>query len=169
MAEIKKLIEAALFMSPASVPLGELARIAGTSDLAEVRHAVEELQRFYNENSALEIADLGDNFQMRVRQEHEENVGHLAASTRFSKGTMKTLAYIAYKQPVKQSQLIKLRTNKAYDEIHALHNSGLISREKSGRTFTIRTTKKFLRHFGKEAVRLRDKLNIQKLSAPSEV
>ena len=161
MPELRKTIEAALFMSPNAISLSELCRLCSTDDLGAVREAIEELQRFYNESSALEISDVGDNYQLRVKQAHEESVKHLAASVQFGKSVMKTLAYIAYKQPILQSQLIRFRTSKAYEDIALLEERGFIMREPKGRSFVVRTTKKFLKYFGKDAVKLRDKLELQ--------
>ncbi|MBU0661906.1 SMC-Scp complex subunit ScpB, partial [Candidatus Micrarchaeota archaeon] len=57
--------------------------------------------------------------------------------------------YIAYKQPVAQAEVINFRNSKAYDHIRALKERGFIRKERTGRTYKIYTTKKFVDYFGK--------------------
>lgn len=148
MPEPKKIIEAALFMSPGAVSTRELSTICGRN-LAEVRVALNELMHEYAErDGALEIREDEKGFRMAVREGVEERVSHLAAAPEFHKGVMKTLAYIAYKQPVPQAEVIKFRNSKAYEHIKALKERGFIRKERTGRTFKIYTTKKFVQYFG---------------------
>ena len=60
---------------------------------------------------------------------------------------METLAVIAFKYPILQSDLIKLRTNKAYDHLVELEKSGYITRQKHSRTNLIKLTEKFFKYF----------------------
>ena len=60
---------------------------------------------------------------------------------------LETLAVIAFKYPILQSDLIKLRTNKSYDHLVELEKSGYISRQKHGRTNLIKLTEKFFKYF----------------------
>lgn len=149
MAELRKIVEAALFMAPGAVSLKELSRVSNTS-MAEVRVALNELSHDYDaHDSALEIRAADDGFRMAVRQEYEGSVGHMASAPEFHKGIMKTLAYIAYKQPVPQAEVIGYRNSKAYEHIKLLKEKGFIRKERTGRTYKIYTTKKFVEYFGK--------------------
>ena len=67
---------------------------------------------------------------------------------------MKTLAFIAYKQPLMQSNLVKVRSNKAYDHLKILEEKGFVSKEPKGRSYMLRTTKKFVEYFGEKALKL---------------
>src|SRR3989344_7864586 len=150
--ELKKVIEASLFMAPGAVSLVELARIAKTN-VAEIRIAVNELiHEFENRDSALEIRLEEQGIRMAVKKELEGTVGHMAAAPGLLKGIMKTLAFISYKQPVKQSEIIRFRNNKAYDHIKVLEDKGFIRREEAGRSYIVFTTKKFLDYFGSAAL-----------------
>ncbi|MFC1774850.1 SMC-Scp complex subunit ScpB [Nanoarchaeota archaeon] len=57
------------------------------------------------------------------------------------------LAVIAYKSPILQSDVIKIRTNKAYDHLKLLEDQSFITREKHGRTKLIKITQKFYDYF----------------------
>ncbi len=147
--EAKRVIEAALFTSPGAVNIRELARIINVN-VAETRIIVNELIHDYEaKGTALEIRDEFEGLRMAVKRIYEANVSHMAASPELHKGMMKTLAYIAYKQPVKQSEVINLRNSKAYEHIKILREKGFIRKEKKGITYLLYTTPKFREYFGK--------------------
>jgi len=149
--ELKKTIEAALFMSPQSVSVNDLAKLTNTT-VAETRVVLTELIQDYEErDTSLEILDDSSGIKIVVKAEFQDIVSHFAAAPEFNKGIMKTLAYVSYKQPVKQTEVIKFRNNKGYDHIKMLEERGFIRREPVGRSYVIYTTKKFLDYFGKKS------------------
>ncbi|MEK6957564.1 MAG: SMC-Scp complex subunit ScpB [archaeon] len=149
--ESKKMLEAALFMSPGVVALRDLAKSIN-SNVAETRVLVNELMHEYeSRDSSIEIRDEAGGIRMTVRRKYEDNVGHMAASPELNKGIMKTLAYIAYKQPVKQSEVINFRNSKAYEHIRVLREKGFIKKDKKGITYIINTTPKFREYFASAA------------------
>jgi segregation and condensation protein B len=151
MPEEKKLVEAALFMSPKALSVADLMGVMGTSDYGLAKRIAFELMAEFNaRDSALEIIESDGLFQMRVKPPLEPRVQDFAAESMFNKGTMKTLALIAFKQPILQSSVIKYRNNKAYDHISRLLKEGFIAREPHGQSYFLRTTKKFFEYFGKE-------------------
>jgi len=146
----KRTIEAALFIAPGAMAVKDLARLVSLN-IAETRVLVNELMHAYDEReTALGIFAEENGFRMGVKRKYEDEVSHLASAPEFHKGVMKTLAYIAYKQPVPQSDVIKFRNTKAYDHVKMLKDRGFITKIPKGPTYTIRTTKKFLQYFGKE-------------------
>jgi segregation and condensation protein B len=149
--EREKVIEAALFMSPKALTIDELKQISMTDTRMETKALIEELIHFYNtRKSSLEIVSLPIGYQMRVKEEYEDYVMHLATDSTFSKGVMKTLALIAYKQPIIQSDVVKYRNNKAYDHLKILFDNGFLKKEPKGRTYILTTTQKFIEYFGKD-------------------
>ena len=83
-----------------------------------------------------------------------------------SEGHKRTLALIVLKEPINQSEIIKIQGNKAYTYIKFLDAKGLIKKEKSGRTKILRLTQEFERYFGEEKSKIREKL-IQSLGESS--
>ncbi|MFA5931636.1 MAG: SMC-Scp complex subunit ScpB [archaeon] len=149
--EKEKIMEAALFMSPKPLTLDELNAIAQTESRLETKAMMTELMSFYNSRkSALEIVELPVGYQMRVKEDYEDHVQHFAQNSMFSRGVMKTLAFIAYKQPISQAVVVKYRNNKAYDHLKLLLEEGFIKKEPKGRSFTLSTTTKFIEYFGKD-------------------
>lgn len=138
-------------MSPKPLSIDEIKSIAGTDSRIETKALIEELIHFYsNRKTALEIVELAVGYQMRVKEEYEDEVSHLATDSLFNKGVMKTLALIAYKQPIEQSLVVKYRNNKAYDHLKVLFENGFIRKEPKGRTYILSTTTKFIEYFGKD-------------------
>jgi segregation and condensation protein B len=149
--EKEKILEAALFMSPKPLTLDELNSIAQNQSRLETKSMLTELINFYStRKSALEIVELPVGYQMRVKEDYEDYVSHFAQNSMFNRGVMKTLAFIAYKQPISQSVVIKYRNNKAYDHLKLLLDEGFIKKEAKGRTFILTTTAKFIEYFGKD-------------------
>jgi segregation and condensation protein B len=149
--EKEKILEAALFMSPKPLTLDELNSIAQNQSRLETKSMMTELINFYStRKSALEVVELPVGYQMRVKEDYEEYVSHFAQNSMFNRGVMKTLAFIAYKQPISQSVVIKYRNNKAYDHLKLLLDEGFIKKDAKGRTFILTTTAKFIEYFGKD-------------------
>ena len=149
--EKEKILEAALFMSPKPLTLEELNSIAQNQSRLETKAMMSELISFYStRKSALEVVELPVGYQMRVKEDYEDYVSHFAQNSMFNRGVMKTLAFIAYKQPISQSVVVKYRNNKAYDHLKLLLDEGFIKKEAKGRTFILTTTTKFIEYFGKD-------------------
>jgi len=154
--ELKKIIEAALFMSPVHLTPEDFYKIARGYKLEEIKNALELLRKEFTErNSSLKINEAPEGWQMQVKDEYESKVIHLAAAKQFNKSVLRTLAFIAYKEPVKQSTLIKFRNNKAYDHLKLLEAKGFIQRKQQGPTYMINTTEKFKQYFGEQAIELK--------------
>ena len=146
----KLIVQAALFMSPKPLSLKALSRVVGIDDNPVLLKVVEEsVSEFNSANKALEIVRIGEKYSMRVRRELEDAVAHLAVSPELGKAALRTLALIAIKQPVKQSEVVKVIGNKAYDYIKDLVARGIIRAEKQGNTKILTTTRKFEEYFGK--------------------
>lgn len=151
MMDDKKVIEAALFMSPKPLTVAELSTLTADKDIARLRKLLEALTADYaKRDTSLEVGTLGDSYLLQVKSDYEDKVAHLASESQFSKSVTKTLALISFKQPTRQSLVIKYRNTKAYDHIHLLEEKGFITRERAGRTFILRTTRKFLEYFGSQ-------------------
>lgn len=162
----KKLLEAALFMSPKPLTLNDLAKITKVNSLGYVKNLLEELANEYS-GSGLEISNNPQGWYMQVRQEVLPEVAHLTPYSDLSEGCKRTLAIVLYKEPVKQSEIIKMQGNKAYAYIKTLARKGLLSAEKEGRTKILKLTKEFERYFGERRDKIREEL-ISKLREQKE-
>ncbi|RLI95347.1 MAG: SMC-Scp complex subunit ScpB [Candidatus Altiarchaeales archaeon] len=146
--EIKELIEAALFASGRSMSIEELAKICGSGNLGVVRRCADELVNEYRERkSGIEIQKDGSSYIMKVRNDLEGCVIHLIPETEIPAPILKTLALIAYEQPIKQSDLARERGNRIYEYVRFLVKMGLVERKRCGRTRILTVTPKFREYF----------------------
>ncbi|PIN78088.1 SMC-Scp complex subunit ScpB [Candidatus Woesearchaeota archaeon CG10_big_fil_rev_8_21_14_0_10_34_12] len=143
-----KKIEAALFIAGKFLTLQELIMLTDLNPLL-IREVIEKLmEKYNNESSAIEIIKKEDSWKMDVKPDYTYMINKLATgSAEFSKAEQETLAIIAYKQPIKQSVIIKIRGNKAYDHIKNFINLGLIKAKKQGHTFDLNLSDEFYSYF----------------------
>ena len=142
------LIEAALYVTGRPVDLKTLASVLGMRSEEKVRDVARKLKEHYKNAGAIEILELSDGrFVMQLRPQYAPHVKRLATRQLLTPGPMKTLSFIAYRQPITQSYLAKVRGNLSYSHVKQLQEQGLISEEKLGRTKILRTTPNFADYF----------------------
>ena len=157
MAKLKHKIEAILFSAGRRMAIEEIARLCkATADKAE--EALKELFAEYGErDSSLALVQDGKYWKLTVQDQHQEAASSVVTQTELSKTLMETLAVIAFKYPIKQADLIKIRTNKAYEHLSELEGGGFISRKKHGRSKLIKLADKFFHYFNLPEESLREK------------
>jgi len=144
--KLKSQIEAILFLTDKPMKAGAIARIVN-QDLQITRQALLELIHDYEERAGgLEVAD-DDGYIIQVRSEYAFIIDEFAPMD-MSIALLRTLSAVAIKQPVPQSEIIKIRGAGAYDHIKELLERELvIKKEEGGRSPTLSTTKKFQEYF----------------------
>jgi segregation and condensation protein B len=153
----KKVLEAAIFISSTPMTLDQLARVTGINSLGHVKELMENLQKEYEERG-LELVNTPEGWVMQVRQELLPSVAHLTPYSDLAEGPKRTLALVTLKEPVKQSEIIKMQGNKAYSYIKDLVKRGLITSEKEGHTKILKLTLEFERYFGEEKSKVKEQL-----------
>lgn len=144
--EDMKLLEGIFFVSGRFLSIEELVSLSNLNPVI-IRELIEKLQEKY-EDSAIEIIEKTKKYKMDVKPEYSWIVNKLATGkSEFSKAEQETLAIIAYKQPIKQSVIIKIRGNKAYDHIKKFFELGLIKKKKSGHTHDLSISDDFYDYF----------------------
>jgi len=143
------LIEAALYVAGKPLDLKTLGSVIGLRSEEKTRETARKLKdRYIQDGRAIEVLELTDGrFVMQLRPQYTPHVRRLATRQLLTPGPMKTLSFIAYKQPVTQSYLAKVRGNLSYSHVKHLQEMGLISEEKLGRTKILRTTPNFADYF----------------------
>jgi len=141
-----KKVEAALFIAGRFLTIQELITLTDLNPIL-LKKILADLQDKYK-NSGIEIMNKDNLWKMDVTNEYTYMVNKLAAgSSEFSRAEQETLAIIAYKQPMKQSILVKIRGNKAYEHIKKFHELGLINKKKLGHTAELSLTEQFHEYF----------------------
>lgn len=144
------LIEAALYVAGRPLDLKTLASVVKTRSKKLVKHFAYMLKTDYeSRDTSLEILELEDErFVMQLKTKYSPRVQRLAMRPLLTTGPLKTLSYIAYRQPVSQKQVLTVRGNHVYSHLKELEEFGLITRDRIGRTKVLRTTQFFADYFG---------------------
>ncbi len=85
---------------------------------------------------------------LQVKAEFTPLIKKLVNRPLLSSGPLKTLSYIAYRQPISQKRVIQVRGQHAYGHVKMLKDMGLIMSERLGRSLALRTTDYFADYFG---------------------
>lgn len=139
-------IEASLFVSGKWMSITQLVTLVDLNPVL-LKQYLERLREKYSK-SAIEIQNRDDLWKMGVRAEYSYLINKLATgSSEFTKAEQETLAIIAYKQPVKQSVIIKIRGNKAYEHIKKFREIGLVRTKAVGHTIELELSDQFYEYF----------------------
>jgi segregation and condensation protein B len=144
------LMEAALYVAGRPLDLNELCAVLGSRSKKKAKKFVTMLmQEYATRNTALEILELKDErYVLQLKATFTPLVKKLVNRPLLSSGPLKTLSYIAYRQPISQKRVIEVRGQHAYGHIKLLKEMGLVAAERSGRSMSLRTTDYFADYFG---------------------
>jgi segregation and condensation protein B len=141
-------IEAILYLKGKPLSLGDLAEIAGINrDEAEMG-LITLMADYAHRDTALEIRQEGQRYSLQLR----DGLGGLVQNllpVDLSTAALRTLATIALKKRILQSDLVELRGSGAYDHIKELLAQNFIERKRQseGRSYWLTLSEKFHRTF----------------------
>jgi len=144
------LVEAALYVAGRPLTLLEICSVLKTRSKNKAKKLVKALmQEYASRSTALEILELKDErYVLQLKAEFTPYVRKLVKRPLLSTGPLKTLAYIALRQPVSQRRVVEVRGHHAYGHIKLLKEMGLVASERKGRSALLRTTDYFADYFG---------------------
>lgn len=153
MEEKKAKLEAALYLAEEPVSRKEIADIMNLGSIGYVDMLINEFEEsLEDEKRGLEVIHTNDGYELKVKNEHLEDVSHLAPHQDLNSGEVRTLSLIAYNAPVEQSNIIEIRGNRAYQHVKELVSRGFVDKEKNGRSATLKVTDFFLDYFDIDSV-----------------
>jgi segregation and condensation protein B len=143
-----RLVEAVFFVSGRFLNMQELVSLSDLNPMVIADVLAKLKERYEKVDSALEIVEKNGLWKMDVRSEYTGIINKLATgSVEFTSAEQETLAIIAFKQPMKQSVIIKIRGNKAYDHIKKFVDLNLIRKKKEGHTYELTLSDEFYDYF----------------------
>jgi len=152
----KKLVESVLFS--ASQPVS-IAQIKEATELSrkKIKSILQILMKEYEttRDSAMEIVHAGEKYAMQLKNEYSAQT-YQVSSPDINEDMLKTLALIAFHQPVKQSNLRRMAGEKIYSHVDVLSEMKLIHTKKHRNTELITLTSKFPEYFGLNVTRPED-------------
>ena len=161
-------MEAILYLKGRPLSLSELAEIAAISR-EDVELALITLMADYaHRDTALEIRQDGARYSLQLRESLGSLVQNLVPVD-LSTASLRTLATIALKKRILQSELVDLRGSGAYDHIKELLAQDFIERKRQsdGRSYWLTLSEKFHRTFAIEAEALRPPRSRAKSAEPA--
>ena len=141
-------LEAILYLKGRPLSLGDLAEIAGLSRDAVEMGLITLMADYAHRDTALEIRQEGQRYSLQLRDGLGELVQNLLPVD-LSTAALRTLATIALKKRILQSDLVELRGSGAYDHIKELLAQNFIERKRQseGRSYWLTLSEKFHRTF----------------------
>ncbi|MEK6853600.1 MAG: SMC-Scp complex subunit ScpB [Nanoarchaeota archaeon] len=147
MEENEKKVEAVLFAVGKEISSERIASLCSL-EIPQVEAIMQALSSRYSQlDNSLQIIKKENGWKLTVRDHYVPLVSSLVSNTELERPLMETLAVIAWRYPIMQSEVVKLRNAKAYDHMKQLEEMGFVMKEKYGRTFKVKLTKKFFEYF----------------------
>lgn len=148
-------IEAILYLKGKPLSLGEIAQIAGVARDAVELGLLTLMADYAHRDTALEIRQEGQRYSLQLRESLGDLVQNLLPVD-LSTAALRTLATIALKKRILQSELVELRGSGAYDHIKELLAQNFIERKRQsdGRSYWLTPSEKFHRTFAVKAEEL---------------
>jgi len=145
----QQLCEAALYVSGRPLDLKTIGSVVGARSEDKIRSIATTIsERYKNADSPIQVVELPDGrFVMQLKAEFAKHVRKLANKPLLTPGPLRTLSFIALKQPVMQSYVVRVRGKLAYMHVKQLKDMDLINDERIGRTRMLRTTSNFADYF----------------------
>lgn len=141
-------VEAALFISGRWLTLQELIMFTDINPILLKQLLGKLAEKYMKEERAMGILNKEDRWKMDVKEDYVKMINKLATgSAEFTRAEQETLAIIAYKQPIKQSVVVKIRGNKAYEHVRKFIQLGLIRGKRLGHTKELNLSAGFHEYF----------------------
>ncbi len=171
--ELKRIIEAILFVAEEPVSLATLIRIIPEADSISIKEALYELKKDYSKGFSFHLVEVAEGFQFRTKIEFGMWIRRLKRGIRppLGRAALETLAIIAYKQPITRAEIERLRGVDVSGILKYLLERELIRilgrREVPGRPLVYGTTRRFLALFNLKS--LKELPKIEGLDLPEEI
>ena len=146
--EYKKLIEAALFMSPKALSVADISGITGIATIGTLESLLNSLVEDYkSEKTSLQILKIDNKYMFGLKEPYATKVNSLASGPDISKGALKILAYVNKNNGVMQSELVKIVGTSTYDYMKELLENEFVKTTRFKRSKKVETTTKFKEYF----------------------
>ncbi len=109
---------------------------------------IELMNDYAHRDSALEIVETNLGYSLQLKSAYNSLLKDLIPAE-LGKGALRTLAAIALKTPILQTELIELRGSSAYQQVSELVELGFIRKkpQADGRSYWLEVTDKFHQYF----------------------
>ena len=148
MPSLTSIFYAFLYLKGQPLSIAQIAEYAGC-DRDEVEDGLIELMSDYaHRDTALEVVETAEGYSLQLRSLFKHLVNTLIPLD-LGIGALRTLAAIALKGPISQTDLDELRGSGIYQQVPDLVSAGFVRkrRQSDGRSYWLQVTDKFYQHF----------------------
>ena len=153
--ELKKALQAFLFVSSSPVQMAQVKDALGIDDEAAIKAAIDELKTKYeNGDTGLRIIEVAGGYRLSSAPEMAPYLKKWfkKQSPRLSRASLETLSIVAYRQPATRSEVEAIRGVNVEGALSTLLDRDLVRivgrKDTVGRPILYGTTRLFLEHFG---------------------
>ena len=169
MLSLASKIEAVLYLKGQPMSITEIAETA-QCDRHEVKDAILELMSDYaRRDTALEIVETQKGYSLQLKEAYSDLMQTLI-QPELGVGALRTLAAIALKKGIAQTELVELRGSGAYQHVQELVQLGFIRkrRQPESRSYWLQVTEKFFQYFQLDQLPQQLSLDLRELAKESE-
>jgi segregation and condensation protein B len=148
MPPLASTIEAILYLKAQPLTASELAEYAKCDRAAVEEGLIELMANYAHRDSALEIVETPNGYVLQLRDQFHHLIQELLPAD-LGVGALRTLAAIALKGKISQTDLVEIRGSNAYQHVQELVELGFVRkrRQSDGRSYWLQVTDKFHQYF----------------------
>lgn len=148
MSRLASKIEAILYLKAQPLKIGQIAEFALCDRDTAEEGLIELMGDYAHREGALEIAETEEGYALQLRELYKPLVESIVPLD-IGLGALRTLAAIALRGPIAQSELVDVRGSGVYQHVPDLVDQGFVKkrRQADGRSSWLQVTEKFYQHF----------------------
>lgn len=141
-------IEAILYLKAQPLSLAAIAEYASCDRDSAEAALIELMEDYAHRPSALEVVETETGYSLQLREAFQDLIQTLIP-VELGVGALRTLAVIALKGPIAQTDLVHLRGSGVYQQVQELVERGFVrkQRQRSGRSYSLQVTNQFYQYF----------------------
>ncbi|NJM96877.1 MAG: SMC-Scp complex subunit ScpB [Phormidesmis sp. RL_2_1] len=148
MSRLANTIEAILYLKAQPLTIAQIAEFAKCDRDTAAEGLIELMGDYAHRDGALEIAETEEGYALQLREIYKPLIDSIVPLD-IGLGALRTLAAIALRGPIAQSDLVELRGSGVYQHVPDLVEQGFVKkrRQSDGRSSWLQITEKFYQHF----------------------
>ncbi len=148
MSRLANTIEAILYLKAQPLKITQIAEFAKCDKESAEEGLIALMGTYAHREGALEISETEDGYALQLREVYKPLVDTIVPLD-IGLGALRTLAAIALRGPIAQSELVDLRGSGVYQHVPDLVAQGFVKkrRQSDGRSSWLQITEKFYQHF----------------------
>lgn len=169
MSQLANTIEAILYLKAQPLKISQIAEFAHCDKETAEEGLIALMSEYAHREGALEIAETEDGYALQLREVYKPLVDTIVPLD-IGLGALRTLAAIALRGPIAQSELVDVRGSGVYQHVPDLVDQGFVKkrRQADGRSSWLQVTEKFYQHFEIDKLPQISTLRLPRQKASSE-